>query len=415
MEKLIENSTLEEAQEIYKMIEKNNILSKYKFPEHPSSDGIYRIWVKDSTKKTGRRQLTSKSLDTLKDKVYEFESGIHNSTKKTFEEVFELVLQKKLMAVKDKERVKSRINTISKDRSVFNRFFSEAPFVNKYIDLISAREIECYTEQYLLKNCVKKKAYKAYRGVIKQCFDRAYKDYLVKENIYERVDFNQFNGLLLKSEPIENRYHPDEEYSLILNSLIKWQSKHPYDMRGYALELQMKLGRRIGEVTPLLKKDVSDSSISIKKEQIYVRDTKKMYWSVVNYTKDGDAIEYPRFSEVNDVLDKVFKVLESQYVNSDYLFPSSRTTTGFVTNKSVYELYVKICNELGIELSYDCIKGTHSFRRNASTDILNLTNGNMQMENYLLGHTPEVARKNYYVRPNMDDMIDVLNRRFNQA
>ena len=42
-------------------IEKEEILKGYSFPSKPGKDGYYRIYVTDSTRKSGRRQLFAKS------------------------------------------------------------------------------------------------------------------------------------------------------------------------------------------------------------------------------------------------------------------------------------------------------------------------------------------------------------------
>nr|MCR4589661.1 recombinase XerD [Lachnospiraceae bacterium] len=76
-----------------------------------------------------------------------------------------------------------------------------------------------------------------------------------------------------------------------------------------------------------------------------------------------------------------------------------------------YEYYRRVCRKLGIKLCREYIKGTHSFRRNATTDIINLSNGNAELESKLIGHSPEVARKHYFTGIDMQNAIKVLNQR----
>lgn len=54
-----DNFSLEELSEIYKM---KQILSKYNFPQVPSSDGYYHIYVKDSSKRTERKAVKDKTF-----------------------------------------------------------------------------------------------------------------------------------------------------------------------------------------------------------------------------------------------------------------------------------------------------------------------------------------------------------------
>lgn len=70
-----------------------------------------------------------------------------------------------------------------------------------------------------------------------------------------------------------------------------------------------------------------------------------------------------------------------------------------------------MCERLDIEIDKDFIKGTHSFRRNAVTDVVNSTGGNVIMASQLFGNSPDVAKKNYYTGTDMKNAVDVLNQR----
>ena len=57
--------TLRDARELYMYIEKKQILDRYSFPKKPGKDGYFRIYVSDSEKKAGRKQLFAKTLFEL--------------------------------------------------------------------------------------------------------------------------------------------------------------------------------------------------------------------------------------------------------------------------------------------------------------------------------------------------------------
>ena len=77
----------------------------------------------------------------------------------------------------------------------------------------------------------------------------------------------------------------------------------------------------------------------------------------------------------------------------------------------VYQFYSRICKKLGIKISREEIKGTHSFRRNAITDVVNESGGNLILAAELFGNSPEIAKKNYYTGINKEEALRVLNRR----
>ena len=75
------------------------------------------------------------------------------------------------------------------------------------------------------------------------------------------------------------------------------------------------------------------------------------------------------------------------------------------------ESFGALCKKLGIKISREEIKGTHSFRRNAITDVVNESGGNLILAAELFGNSPEIAKKNYYTGINKEEALRVLNRR----
>ena len=67
-----------------------------------------------------------------------------------------------------------------------------------------------------------------------------------------------------------------------------------------------------------------------------------------------------------------------------------------------------MCKKLDIQIDRECIKGTHSFRRNAITKAVNNSGGNIIMASMLFGNTPDVAEKNYYAGLDLDEAKKVL-------
>ncbi len=98
-----------------------------------------------------------------------------------------------------------------------------------------------------------------------------------------------------------------------------------------------------------------------------------------------------------------------QEKNLCYLFPAD-TDNGVITNNTVYNFYRRICKKLNIPISKDHVKGTHSFRRNAITKVVNTTGGNILMASKLYGNTPKVADSNYYTGLDIDDAKDVVEK-----
>ena len=75
----------------------------------------------------------------------------------------------------------------------------------------------------------------------------------------------------------------------------------------------------------------------------------------------------------------------------------------------LYNFYRRMCKKLDIPISRDLIRGPHGFRRNAITDVVERSGGNIIMAAQLFGNSPEVAKKNYYTGLNMATALNVLD------
>ena len=206
--------------------------------------------------------------------------------------------------------------------------------------------------------------------------------------------------------PVEKRVHTDEEVSAILDEIHRKQVATPYYSSIWALELQILMGLRRGEVPPLEWADVSDTCITINKEQLTCGNE----FIVVSHTKNYKDRYFPITNDIRRFLKRLKEMQDTYYPNSQYLFPCN-TDSGIITNRAVYFMYQGICQKLGIEVTQEAVKGPHSFRRNAITDVVNSTNGNIIMASQLFGNSPDVAMQNYYTGIDLNLAETVLNQR----
>ena len=390
--------SLEDVRKLYEQMEKERILSKYNFPTKPSSDGYYHLWIKD---RNGRRQIKSKNLDNLKEKVISFEKGINGNIRKTFADVFEILLQQKFDYVKDPNKKLSVNNSIKRQRQYYNRYFKDTEFEKLYVDQISKQDIEEICYETLKHLDLRKKAFLEMRGIIKQVLKLSYEQYWIIDNPYLRIDFSKYNDMLIQSTPVSKRVHTDSELDKMIEYLHKYQSKKPQYIPAYALELQILAGLRRGEVPPIEWSDVTDDFIKINKEQLLVNGSNV----IVPHTKTYTDRSFPITSEIRDLLARLKRIDETYYHNSIYLFPNS---TGVISNQVVYPFYVRMCKNLGINITKDMIKGPHSFRRNGITKFSNSPGGNIMMASVLYGNSPKCASSHYYSGINMDTARSIL-------
>lgn len=401
--------TLRDARELYMYIEKKQILERYSFPKKPGKDGYFRIYVTDSSKKTGRKQLFSRTLHELEEKVYEHEKGIDGKTRKNFKDVYEIVLDNKLKYIKDPEKILSRQNSIGVYRSSYKRFFEGTEFEKMFIDTITKKDVEDIIYYNLERYSLREKALKEVKGILKAAFELAYEEYWVKDNVFERINFKKFSGMVARDVDIDKRVHSSEDLKRIIDAVHDHQTKHPDYMPSYALEMQILTGARRGEIPPLRRSDIGKGYVSFTREQITVKGNPSRF-VIVEHTKTYKDRLFPRTSTLNEFLTRLYEVLGMYYPYSDFLFPAN-TENGAITNYMVYQFYSRICRKLGIRISRDEIKGTHSFRRNAITDVVNASGGNLILAAELFGNSPEIAKKNYYTGINKEEALEILNKR----
>ncbi len=406
------NMSLRDARELYMHIEKEEILNKYTFPSKPGKDGYYRVYVSDSTKKAGRRQLFAKDIGTLKEKVYDYEKGISGRVRKTFHDAYEIVLTEKIKYLKDPEEILSRQNTLCKNRSDFKRFFGGTEFEHKYVDEISKVDIENIVYFNLERYYLRRKALEALEGILRSTFKLAFDENWIDDNPFLRANFSKYSGLIKRNVDNNNRVHSDTEFFMILNEIHAHQAKKPYYIPAYALEMQMIVGDRRAETAPLKRSDIQDGYVHFTRQQLTIKRFENIpeHFAIVNHTKTYTDRDYPIYDCLKPFLEKLFGVLDKYYPDSEFLFPADNKN-GVITNNAVYGYYRRVCHKLGIKLSREEMKGPHSFRRNAITEVVNASSGDLVLASKLFGNSPAVAYKNYYTGINDENALNALNQR----
>lgn len=200
------------------------------------------------------------------------------------------------------------------------------------------------------------------KTILKQSFDYAFRNHLIEDNPYNRLDYSIFKDMLVTKTSIRSREHSKNDIKRMMDYVHNKQQATPRYVPAYALELQFLMGLRRGEVPPLL-------------------------WS--------------------DILKRLKDVHDRYYPDSDFLFPA-KTEEGCITNNTVYGFYRRMCKKLNIPISRDLIKGTHAFRRTQITAAVNNSGGNLVMAAELFGNSPEVIRKNYFTGVPMDAAREIV-------
>lgn len=399
----------EDVRKLYIEMKKKEILESYSFPTKKSSDGFYHTYIADSSRKGGRRQLKAKTLEALKEKVYDFEKGIQGHTRKSFKDVFEIVQTEKTKYIKNPEKLLSVQNTINRNRSEYKRFFGDTKFQSLFIDEITKNDIESVVMMNLERYSIRKKALASMRAILNSVFELAYCEEWIKDNVYKRIDFKKYQDMLVESTPVEERAYTDDELQKMLDYIHLWQKKKPNYIPSYALELQIICAFRRGEIPPLTWSDIKQDHILIHKELITVKKLEDVpeHFEIVDHTKTYKNRKFPITDDIQEFLERLKWVHDRYYPKSEFLFPSD-TELGCITNNHVYNFFRRICKKLNITIDKEVIRGTHAFRRTRITETINNSGGNIILASELFGNSPEVARKNYYTGIDLEEAKKAL-------
>ncbi|MBF1016448.1 MAG: hypothetical protein HXK86_03750, partial [Lachnospiraceae bacterium] len=178
-------------------------------------------------------------------------SCVEKGRKYPFSEVFSLALDEKASYIKFQDRKISFRNTLAKYKSDYKRFISNTPIEDKTIDQITKRDLESLCIFNLQRYDLRRKSFNSLKTILRVTFRFAFENYLINDNPFERINFTKFGGMILKEVPISKRCYSDLEINRIIQFLHEKEAKAPRYLPAYAMELQIIMGLRRGEIPPL--------------------------------------------------------------------------------------------------------------------------------------------------------------------
>lgn len=406
---------MEDVLELYKRMQKEELYAQYIFPNKPSSDGYYHLNIKAKHTKGGKRKnIKARSIHELKEKLWNtVYTDIPSMKRNTFREVFDLWQDCILKDTVNPEKLVSVKNTVARNRSEYRRFFGDTILDHTFIDEVTSQQLDLVIRGAIQTYSLRQKGISSIRALVNGIFRYACVNYMVDENLANRIDFKRYNALAAAPVPIIERAHSEDDINRLLDYLHDYQRVHPHYIVAYALELQIIMGLRRGEIPPLTRDDVTDEYVYIHREQLTVKktETESEHFVIVNHTKTGKDRYYPMTSQLNEYFVRLNAVLDRYYPQSPFLFPA-KNDNGCISNNTVYNFYRRTLKKLGIRGKEGIIMGTHSFRRNAITKAVNASGGNVELVSRLFGNSPEVIRKNYFTGIDLENAKEILEKTF---
>lgn len=385
------------------------VLYDVKIPTRPTTDGRYYVKVPDITMKGGRRTLSAKSREDLEEKVFAFLSGrVRSRDQRSLSDVFSLVQDRLVSGISDPSILAVKRSTVRRHWQTWERYFAGSAFAALALADISPVQIVDFCEACVLRFGLKKHELSGIRGAIKSCFDYGEMYGLLppdRKNSYERADFSHCLAMLKRGAAVSDRGYSSDEMDRILMEIHRYYLKKPSYLVPHALELQIVLGLRRGEIAALKWSDISDGLLVVRRSEKSWRDQSGEHFYLAG-TKTGAVRSVPITDRALSVLSGIRAVHDRLGLSSEFLFPDPGTELGIVSLNSIYEYFRRLCDRVRVPVSRDLIRGTHAFRRNLSSDIRRVASAEDAAG--ILGHSVGVDDASYWMGPDADRMREVL-------
>lgn len=401
MKYAIENGIIDLSyvQEKIEMNKRKEYLEKHPWSISQGKDGKWRTYLPDPDKK--RRMIKKSSQKEVEDVVIKFyKESEEKSVPKTFNDVYYhwRSIQDKLVSP----------NSISKYETDYKRYFQEADFSNKSIDMLTEEEIRVFIVETVknLKLC--KKACKTLFGYIRNVINSARINKIISDNPMEFLEAKQFYKYCTDNpKPYEKCLVSNEDMRMLYQRFYADYKKHPEYIPTYAVEFATLTGMRVGEISALTWNSITDNYIIINKSEKYNRLRKEYY---IDKTKNGKERIFPLTDEIKQLLERVKKAEIANGYICEWVFANE---TGRIHAPVISSCSKNKCRQLGIDE-----KGIHAYRRTVNSKLR--CNGvSATVAASLLGHTEEVNEQYYTFDvtgiEEKADMISKINKGYQIA
>lgn len=375
------------------MKKREELLKQHKRKITQGSDGKWRTYVEDETKKSGLRMIKKATRKNLDDELVAYYKK-QGSKKPTFEQIY-----RKWRAVQD-HLVGD--NTVYKYNTDYKRFFEGSNLIKREIEKISEDDLKVFFYDCIKNNKLTKGAFKKLFGYVNNTFGKAYREKVIYENPMNQLVCKQFYGYCEEViKPLSKKIYSDEEAEMILQKLHKEYEDKPSYIPNYAVEFASLTGMRVGEIVALKWEDFNYEKgyFTINKSEKYNRVSKEYY---IDLTKNKKERQFP----IDDVLRNLLAKIKKSELSAGYLCEWVFANEDGRIHAPVISSCIKNkCRQLGIPE-----RGIHAFRRTLNSNM-RCAGVSEMITSSLLGHSPQVNRQYYtFDVTTLSDKAEVIEK-----
>lgn len=365
----IENGiiNISDVQEKIEMTKRENYLNLHKqsYKTWQGTDGKWRTYLPDASKKDGRRLVKKVTEEKLNDAIVEYYQSQEKQSKSK-----KITLRTWYQTWLDYKKLQTRSTMyIRRIASDWDNYYQNDSLIDIPLTQLDYDVLQEWALKKVRIHELTKKQYYNMTVIIRQSLDYA----VQKKKIVE----NPFSNVRIDSKLFKIKKKPEDETQVFLldeQPQIEAEAYRDFQETGYsaclAIPFAFQTGLRLGEIVAIKESDIKDDYIHIQRMEI--REVEQLpdgTWStqrfkVVDYTKSeaGDRWVYLS-SKAKEILKRVLENNKEQgFYDNGFLFLNR---DGRIHSKGVDCRIRKYCRHIGI-----MEKATHKIRKSYISTLI---------------------------------------------
>jgi len=356
------------------------ILEKHPYPISLYSDGRWKTYVPDATKKNGRRQIAKATREAVEAEIIRIAREQRRLEAMTLEKCYnDWMLYRRDIEVEAK--------TIIENRNDWRRFLANHPLAQKSISSIQAKHLDEFFMSITPNHCIGYRALSNVRGTLNGIFDYALCMGYIASNPLDKINLADYKKRCRPVKPKD--IYTQEERQALLDHLAPKE-----DVYSLAIQLAFFLCVRIGELCAIKKSDINDGEIFIQRSQRKMQELNDDLspGPVQHYVADrikGNLSSGFRRIPLTPQAQQIVQRTMELHPEGDYLFERNGRP---IRTDTFNEHLKRACKAVGIPY-----RSSHTIRFTAATDMAAAGIPVTEICT-MLGHS-DTATTFHYIRP----------------
>lgn len=389
------------------LIDKVNEVHPYKItpPSDIAKNKRWQTYVKDESKKSGRRLIAARD----EDEIYQMLANIYGISEDVDVLTLNVLFDKWLPY---KSKLTNSPNTIYRHRSHWRRYCKHDSFCDIDIHEYTTVALEEWANALIKKYNMTRKEWQNIKTVISGMFKYAVKRDWLTSNPWEGIEIKVKYKQVSKRDPFTQVFI-GSEFDKIINSCLTLYNATSNEAYA-AVYINFFCGMREGELVALKVRDINlfQRHIHVQRELVHnriIREDGSCYyeWKIEEHTKTYSSRYIPILEQPYNLLENIISKRMSKGINNhenSFLFMKDDTP---LTTRQIDHALMYACKKAGV-----ANKTSHKIRK---TFASKLNAGGVPLDEIrdLLGHVDSQTTIGYLFNPlPKDETLNIIQNSF---